>query len=89
MEDKITEWIFGGRVKREESGMVTNLRHIKLLEQAMDALSDAKTAAEQREALDLVEIDVRRAWEFLGEIIGETAADDVIDKVFERFCLGK
>ena len=89
LEDKITEWIFGGRVKREESGMVTNLRHIKLLEQARDALSDAKTAAEQREALDLVEIDVRRAWEFLGEIIGETAADDVIDKVFERFCLGK
>ena len=39
--------------------------------------------------MDLIEIDIRQAWEYLGEIIGETVTEDIIDQVFSRFCLGK
>ena len=46
-------------------------------------------AIDRQETLELVEIDVRRCWETLGEISGETASEDIIDRVFERFCLGK
>jgi tRNA modification GTPase len=53
------------------------------------AINDSIAAAQKREAIDFVEIDVRRAYEMLGEIIGETASDDIIDEVFARFCLGK
>ena len=89
LETAIYELAVGGKIQTSESGMITNLRHKNLLDQTMQALNDAEAAANQGEALDLIEIDVRRAWEFLGEIIGETVADDVIDRVFERFCLGK
>ena len=39
--------------------------------------------------LDMVQIDVRRTWEFLGEIVGDTASDSLIDQLFSQFCLGK
>ena len=42
-----------------------------------------------REALDFIEVDVKSAYEQLGEIIGETVSDDIINEVFARFCLGK
>jgi tRNA modification GTPase len=45
--------------------------------------------AGNNEALDFVEVDVRRCWELLGEIIGESVTEDIIDQVFARFCLGK
>ena len=41
------------------------------------------------EPLDLIEVDVRSAYESLGEIIGETLEDDLADKIFKDFCMGK
>ena len=45
--------------------------------------------SQMKEALDFIEVDVKNAYEYLGEIIGETVSDDIIDEVFARFCLGK
>ena len=45
--------------------------------------------ADAGEALDFIEVDVKNAYEFLGEITGETVSDDIINEVFSRFCLGK
>jgi len=89
LEQEIAGMVYGGQVKQEESLLVTNVRHIDLLERAKSAIDDARGMAEQSEALDFIEVDVRRCWELLGEIIGESVAEDIIDKVFERFCLGK
>ena len=44
---------------------------------------------EAREALDFIEVDVKRAYDLLGEITGDSVADDIINEVFKRFCLGK
>ena len=44
---------------------------------------------ERREPLDLLEIDVRNAYDALGEIVGDTVTDEILDEVFSRFCLGK
>ena len=52
-------------------------------------MEDAEAAIISNEPLDLVALDVRSAWRFLGEIIGETVTEDIINMVFERFCLGK
>jgi len=89
LSDSIENLVFGGVVKQNTSLLVTNARHTNLLERAHASLKDARTAAEQRAALDFVEVDVRDSWSFLGEIIGETATEDIIDEVFARFCLGK
>ena len=42
-----------------------------------------------RQPLEIIEIDIRGCYDALGEIVGETVRDDILDKVFERFCLGK
>lgn len=69
--------------------MIINARHKKLIDDSILAVSDAITSTEAFEPLEILEIDVNHAYELLGEIIGETTAGDIIDKVFERFCLGK
>lgn len=89
LEQEIVSMVYGGQVKQEESLLVTNVRHMELLEKAKAAISDARAMAENSEALDFIEVDVRRCWELLGEIIGESVTEDIIDQVFARFCLGK
>jgi tRNA modification GTPase len=85
----ITEAVLGGRVSPGEGLVITSLRQKESLERALSLLSDAIGGTEAGEALDVVETDVRAAWEALGEIVGETASEDIVDRVFERFCLGK
>ena len=89
LEQEIVSLVYGGQIKQEESLLVTNARHMELLEKAKTAVDDARGMAENSEALDFIEVDVRRCWELLGEIIGEAVTEDIIDRVFERFCLGK
>lgn len=89
LENTIENLVYGGKVKQEESLLVTNVRHMELLEQASAAIVDAGRMTERKEALDFIEVDVRHCWELLGEIIGESVTEDIIDQVFARFCLGK
>ncbi len=89
IEDEIENLVYGGKVKQNDSMMVTNVRHKALLEEASSALRDAASMAGAGEALEFLEIDVNRAYEALGEIIGEAVNEDIINEVFARFCLGK
>lgn len=93
---KEIETLIEGFVNSKSSGfavsqnfMITNARHKKLIDDSILAISDAITSTESFEPLEIIEIDVNHAYELLGEIIGETTTGDIIDKVFERFCLGK
>ena len=69
--------------------MVTNVRHKNILEKAEKSIADAIGMVQMMEALEFIEIDVNSCYEALGEIIGETVQDDIINEVFARFCLGK
>lgn len=89
IQDHIVSMVYGGRVSQKNSVMVTNVRHKDILEKAKKSLDDAAVMTERKEALELIEIDVNSAYEALGEIIGETVQDDIINEVFARFCLGK
>ncbi len=89
IEDVIEELVYGGKVKQQDSVLVTNVRHTALLEEARQSLADAIGMAEQMQPLEFLEIDVNHAYELLGEIIGEAVGDDIIEEVFARFCLGK
>lgn len=89
IEDAVEDLVYGGEIVQKESMMVNNVRHIELLQQAAKSLTDALHMSERREALDFIEVDVKNAYERLGEIIGETVSDDIINEVFARFCLGK
>ena len=89
LEDKIEEFVTGGKVRREDDVIVTNVRHARLLEQAHAELAQAASMVKAGEAMDFVEVNIRSAFDLLGEIIGETAGDEVLTEVFSRFCLGK
>ena len=89
IEERIEDMVFSGKVVQETSEMVTNVRHLDLLRKAKADLDQACDAAARGEPLELVELDVRSAWDHLGEIIGDTASADILDEVFSRFCLGK
>jgi tRNA modification GTPase len=69
--------------------LITNTRHKLLLEGARESVRDAIEMTKKKEALDFIEVDIKKTWELLGEIIGETISENIIDEVFSRFCLGK
>ncbi len=89
LADAIENLVYAGQVSRNENNIITNTRHKALLEEASQCMSDAIAMAGQKQPLELIEIDVSRGYEALGEITGQTAVPDIIDRVFERFCLGK
>ena len=88
LADAVENMVYDGEVSQSENLMVTNVRHKNLLDEGERCMVDALEMVEFRQPLEFIEIDVNRCYEALGEIIGETASD-IIDKVFERFCLGK
>lgn len=89
LEIQIRDLFFGGEVQNQDTTYVSNSRHISLLKQARQTIQDAIDAAESGVPMDMVQIDLTRTWEILGEIIGETASDELIDQLFSQFCLGK
>lgn len=89
LEIQITDLFFGGEVQNQDMTYVSNSRHISLLKQARQSIQDAIDAAESGIPMDMVQIDLTRTWEILGEIIGESASDELIDQLFSQFCLGK
>ena len=89
LEIQIRDLFFGGEVQNQDMTYVSNSRHISLLKQARHSIQDAIDAAESDVPMDMVQIDLTRTWEILGEIIGESASDELIDQLFSQFCLGK
>ncbi|MEF2291225.1 tRNA uridine-5-carboxymethylaminomethyl(34) synthesis GTPase MnmE [Virgibacillus dokdonensis] len=89
LEEAIAKTFFAGDIDTGDLTYVSNVRHIQLLKQAKQALEDAMEGLELGLPLDVVQIDVTRTWELLGEIIGDTASDSLIDQLFSQFCLGK
>ena len=72
-----------------DSSVVTNVRHRAMLECAAKSIEDGIASLRMGAPLELIEIDVRNAYEHLGFITGDSVQDDIIDEIFSRFCLGK
>jgi len=89
LEEHIATLFYGGIENSQTTVLVTNARHIALLEQAKVALEAVLTGLEQELPVDIVQIDMTRAWELLGEITGDSYQDELLDQLFSQFCLGK
>lgn len=89
LETALADMFMDNAVQDSELAHVSNVRHIHLLKESKKALEEARQALEMQMPLDMVQIDVTRTWELLGEIIGDTASDGLIDQLFSQFCLGK
>lgn len=78
-----------GFVKSDGGNIVTNERHKEALVRASESLTQGIELLEMCEPLEIAEIEARDAFQILGEIIGETANEEILDTVFSKFCLGK
>jgi len=89
LEETIAKLYFASGIETADLTYVTNSRHIALLNEAKDAIDEAIAALKDDLPIDIAQIDIRRAWEKLGEIIGDTVSESLIDQLFSQFCLGK
>lgn len=89
LEQAIADLFFGGQTVEKDATYVSNTRHIALLEQAEQALADVVSGIEAGMPVDLVQIDMTRCWDYLGEIVGDSVQDELITQLFSQFCLGK
>ena len=89
LEEAIAAMFFSGELEAKDLTYVSNARHISLLHRALAAVKDVLNGIEMGMPLDLVQIDMRKCWEILGEITGETVHDELLDQLFSQFCLGK
>ncbi|KXS44072.1 MAG: tRNA modification GTPase [Candidatus Frackibacter sp. T328-2] len=89
LEDLISEMVFAGEVKANEQTLITNLRHKEALEAAYDSILNVKETVKQGLPADFVTIDLKTTLEELGKITGDTLGEDIIDRIFADFCLGK
>ncbi|NLA69623.1 MAG: hypothetical protein GX852_01095, partial [Clostridiales bacterium] len=89
ISDAISEFFKMGSINPNENSIITSERHVHLLETASDNIEQAIYMLEEGTALELVELNVRYAYEELGQIIGEAVGDEILDTVFSKFCLGK
>ncbi|MCZ6729910.1 MAG: tRNA uridine-5-carboxymethylaminomethyl(34) synthesis GTPase MnmE [SAR324 cluster bacterium] len=89
LEQSIRSWAFDEQRPIAEHGMITNLRQKHAAQNALDAVQAATAALDIGTGDELLAIDLQRALAALGDIVGETTADDLLERIFAEFCIGK
>ena len=76
-------------IVNKDMSYLSNVRQIDLVNKANESIKSAKKSADDNLPVDMIEIDLKKAWEYLGEIIGDSYQDELVDSIFQNFCLGK
>lgn len=78
-----------GELETSDMTYLSNARSISLLHKAMNCIEESLEEIKNNSPIDIAEFSLKEAWQALGEIIGETYTDELLDELFSRFCLGK
>lgn len=89
LKAKITELFNLNEIETSDNAQMVNIRQETKLREALDLVYNIERGLEDDIYIDMLEIDLKRIWDILGEIIGKTYHDEIIDEIFSRFCLGK
>lgn len=89
VEQAIVDKVYSGHVVQAEGAFVNNARHEHLLHQAREHLIEVLSTIRQGMPTDCIVVDLRAAWDKLGEITGDTVGEDIIEQIFTQFCIGK
>ena len=89
LKNKIIELFNLEEITTQDMTYLSNARSIALLKKTLKIIKNTINNIKNEIPVDLVELDLKEAWSTLGEIIGETYTDELIDEIFSRFCLGK
>jgi len=89
LKDAIKEMVWSGEIKTEMLQVMINSRHQDALNRAREATLRTIEAMRAEVSLDLVAVDLRIAVSAVGEIVGKTTTEDLLDSIFSQFCIGK
>lgn len=90
IEDRINALFFeNAGLVEQDATYLSNARHISLIEKAVESLQAVNEGLALSMPVDLLQVDLTRTWEILGEITGDAAPDELITQLFSQFCLGK
>lgn len=89
LKEKIIEMFNLEEISTKDYNYLTNVRQISIAKKAYQKLIDVELGLKDNLPVDMIEIDLRDCFDILGEITGKTYSDEIIDNLFERFCVGK
>lgn len=89
LEKEIGDFIWEGKSSSDGELLITNLRHKQALYQAHQALKRAVKVSKASHGAEIIALEVQEAQESLGEIIGKISSEDVLNRIFSEFCIGK
>jgi len=89
LKDKIEEVAWQGRIQADMNEVMVNSRHQESLKRALDSVETALTTLEVDSSFELVAMDLRIGVQAIGEIVGKTTTEDLLDTIFSTFCIGK
>lgn len=89
LEKSIKMMFYSGEVEIHSDTLITNIRHKNQLIKSLDNITQAIGDIKRNVPIDCIEVDLRDCWENLGEISGDTIGEDILDKIFSKFCIGK
>ncbi len=89
LKDKIRELFDMNQVEKKDMTYLTNARSLAILKNALISIEEMKKGIDSNQPIDMLEIDLKEVWNLLGEIIGETYQEELLDHLFKQFCVGK
>lgn len=89
LEKAILDMVWSGKFTQSEGSIITNARHKELLDKAFANMLSVSKAIESSSHAELIAVDLKEAIFNLGLIIGKSVSEDVLDRIFENFCIGK
>ena len=89
LKNKIRELFNLGELESSNLNYLSNSRQISLVKKSIDVLDNTLNSIENNIEIDLLAIDIKECFDLLGEIIGSTYKDELLDEIFSNFCLGK
>lgn len=89
LEKNIKDMFYSGEVEIYSDTVITNMRHKNQLVKSLENITQALEDIEGNVPIDCIEVDLKNCWENLGEISGDTIGEDILDKIFSEFCIGK
>ena len=89
LKERITTIFNTEQIDTQDMTYLSNARSIALLKKALNIINECLKEINNNTPIDIIELDLKEVWRILGEIIGETYTDELIDEIFSRFCLGK
>ena len=89
LKDKITKMFNLEEIKKSDYNYITNTRQIAKIKECLGKVYEIEEGLKNEIPLDMLEIDLRDIWNILGEIIGESYTEELLDELFSKFCVGK